>query len=256
MRGARWLVPPRRRGVEHLDAPGVDPRLVARSLRDVARANTLFGGTRAVLRELGRVLPTVAGTSEASLLDVGTGAGDIAAAAARAAARRGIRLRTIGVDIVALTGEGRPRTDAVVQGNAVALPFGTASVDLVVCSQLLHHFADDHAHALLRELDRVARHRVIVSDLRRHRVAAAGIWFASFALRFHPVSRHDGVMSVLRGFTREELEGLVRGAVGVSPDVRGHLGFRVTASWTPARPVAAVTAAATSVGASIAGTAA
>ena len=46
------LTPRRRRGREYLDEPGVDARVVRRSLADVARANALFGGTRAVLVEL------------------------------------------------------------------------------------------------------------------------------------------------------------------------------------------------------------
>ena len=53
---AGLLVPPRRRGMEFLDDPAVDPRVVRRSLHDVARSNTLFGGTRAVLTELRPVL--------------------------------------------------------------------------------------------------------------------------------------------------------------------------------------------------------
>src|SRR6476620_251031 len=73
------ITPPRRRGFEYLDAPGVDPRLVRRSLADVALANALFGGTRAVLLELGEVLPELSATS--TLLDVGSGVGDIAARA-------------------------------------------------------------------------------------------------------------------------------------------------------------------------------
>jgi hypothetical protein len=74
---------------------------------------------------------------------------------------------------------------------------------------------------------------VIVSDIRRSWLAAAGIWLASWPLRFHPVSRHDGVVSVLRGFTRAELGAVVAAAVGVTPRVRRHRGFRVTAAWTP-----------------------
>jgi len=87
---------------------------------------------------------------------------------------------------------------------------------------------------VLRELQRVARLRVIVSDLRRSWLAAAGIWLASFPLRFHPISRHDGVLSVLRGFTAAELSAHVVRATGTVPAVSRRLGWRVTASWTPA----------------------
>jgi len=227
------LTPPRRRGVEILDEPDVDPRLVTRSLADVALANTLFGGTRAVIRELRRVLPRL--PDGATLLDVGTGVGDIPARASAAAARRGVRLTTIGVDAAPeLAAESRGRTAASVCGDARALPFPTASIDVVTCSQVLHHFEDADARLVLREMDRVARVRAIVSDLRRSWLAAAGIWLASYPLGFHPVSRHDGVVSVMRGFTADELAAIVGGAVGRAPEVRRYLGWRLTASWEPA----------------------
>jgi hypothetical protein len=61
----------------------------------------------------------------------------------------------------------------------------------------------------------------------------AGFWLVSFPLGFHRVTRHDGVVSVSRGFTVEELAHLVMAATGVAPHVRRRLGFRLTARWTP-----------------------
>ncbi|HJR63438.1 MAG TPA: methyltransferase domain-containing protein [Gemmatimonadaceae bacterium] len=229
------LTPRRRRGAEFLDAPDVDARTVTRSLADVARSNVLFGGTSAVLAELSRTLSALP-LEHLTLLDVGTGLGDIPARARADCARHGITLTTFGVDgneVLARTAHcpGMP----TVRAHALALPFRDASVDIALCSQVLHHFEGDGAVALLRELDRVARRRVIVSDLRRSWIAAAGLWLASFPLRFHPVSRHDGVVSVLRGFTAAELRELVRRAVGAEADVRDRPAFRATASWSPSR---------------------
>jgi len=227
------LAPPRARGIEWLDDPSVDPAVRARSLADVARANALFGGTHAVLAELARALDRFPARS-ATLLDVGTGLGDIPRRAVALAARRGIALRAAGVELAeslarTASGEGF----AVACADARRLPFADASVDFVTCSQLLHHFEDADARVLLRELQRVARRRVIVSELRRSWMAAAGIWLASFPLRFHPVSRHDGVVSVMRGFRREELRALVRDAVARDAEVHDRLGFRTTATWSP-----------------------
>lgn len=228
------LVPRRRRGVEILDDPGVDAALRERSLRDVALANALFGGAGSALAALDEALRGLAG--EATLLDVGTGLGDIPARARRVAARRGLRLVTFGLDAAeALARAARARTDGALCGDALRLPVADGAVDVAVCSQLLHHFAEPEALIVLRELDRVARRRVVVSDLRRSWLAAAGIWLASFPLRFHPVSRHDGVVSVLRGFTARELSALVREATGREARVRRHPGFRLTASWIPSR---------------------
>jgi SAM-dependent methyltransferase len=226
------ITPPRRRGVEYLDAPNVDPRLVRRSLADVALANALFGGTRAVLLELEDVLPELSGT--ATLLDVGSGIGDIAARARDLAGRHRIDLALVTIDMAeTLASASRARTGNAVRGDATSLPFADRSVDVVMCSQTLHHFDDAGAARVLRELDRVARVRVIVSDLRRSWFAAAGLWVASFPLGFHPISRHDGIVSIMRGYTREELRGLVQSSTGTTPNVKRHMGWRVTATWCP-----------------------
>ena len=232
------LVPRRRRGVEFLDDPAVDPRLVRRSLHDVARSNLLFGGTGAVLAELRQTLGTCAQSPspsrELTLLDVGTGIGDIPHGAQHAARDFGVRLTTIGLDeSEVLAKDSRARTSESICGSALALPIPDRGVDIATCSQVLHHFADDDARQVIRELHRVARVRVIVSDIRRSWLAAGGIWLASFPLGFHPVSRHDGVVSVMRGFTATELSVIITGAVGRAPTVRRRIGFRITASWTP-----------------------
>jgi SAM-dependent methyltransferase len=222
----------RPRGVEILDAPDLDPHLGRRSLRDVALANTLFGGAGAVVGEISAMLPHL--PHHATLLDVGTGLGDIPARARVVARRAGITLDTVGLEAAEWVAIAcRPQTEMAVVGSALALPFADASIDIVTCSQVLHHFFDDDARQLVRELDRVARRRVIISEIRRTRVAAAGIWAASFLLGFHPVSRHDGVVSVMRGFTTGELRDAVRTAIGHDAVVRRRPGFRITATWTP-----------------------
>jgi SAM-dependent methyltransferase len=231
------LIPRRRHGKEYLDDPAINARLAPRSMADVARANTLFGGAHAVLAELDDAFTeALAGTPhpQLTLLDVGTGLGDIPARVRERAERRGITVHTVGLDtsnVLAIA--ARAAALPIVQADALALPMATQSVDIVTCSQVLHHFHGDDGARVLRELDRVARVRVVVSDIRRSWLAAAGIWLASWPLRFHPVSRHDGVVSVLRGFTGAELAAAVTAAVGAAPRVRRHRGFRITASWAP-----------------------
>ncbi len=228
------LTPRRRRGREYLDDPRINARVAERSMEDVARSNTLFGGAHAVLAELDDLFRPTFGAAAFSLLDVGTGLGDIPARVREHAKRRGVAVCTTGLDASeTLATAARDTALPVVRADARRLPIADRAFDVVLCSQLLHHFRREDGMTLLRELDRVARLRVIVSDIRRSWMAAAGIWLASWPLRFHPVSRHDGVVSVLRGFTSDELGTLVRAAVGVTPRVRRHRGFRVTASWAP-----------------------
>ena len=228
------LVPARRRGVEILDDPATDPALRARSIRDVARSNLLLGGARAVLAELSRLLPTLG--ASATLLDVGIGQADIPRKARARANAAGVALRTFGLDEAeSLVRAASDSLDGSLCGDARHLPVTDASIDVVTCSQLLHHFADDEIPAVLRELDRVAREWVVVADLRRSWLAACGFWLVSWPLGFHRVTRHDGFVSVLRGFTVDELARHVLAATGQRAEVRRRLGFRLTATWRPRR---------------------
>jgi ubiquinone/menaquinone biosynthesis C-methylase UbiE len=151
-----------------------------------------------------------------------------------------VALTTIGLDAAeCLLVSVRTRLTHTACGDALALPFASRSVDVVLCSQLLHHFDDADCVRLITELDRVARHRVIIADLRRSWIAASGFWMASFPLGFHAITRHDGFVSVMRGFTTAELGSLVERATGVLPVIHRRLGYRLTASWTPRPAVAA-----------------
>lgn len=219
-------------GHEVLDEPGVSASLVARSHSDIARANALFGGTRAVVARVRELAPRL--PQSPLIVDVGAGSGDILSAVCAALRETGRRPRPVAVDTArTLAPAVRLRGSHFICGSIFALPLPTACADLVIAAQVVHHFTADELPVVFGELNRIARQSVLVSDLRRSWVAAAGIWLTSFPLGFHPVSRHDGVVSVLRGFTAEELRHVVQSCTGADADVRNHLGWRVTAEWHP-----------------------
>jgi len=219
-------------GHEVLDEAGVSASLVARSHADIARANALFGGTRAVVARVRELAPRL--PQAPLIVDVGAGTGDILDAVCAVLRETGRRPRPVAVDTaLSLAPAVRLRGSYFICGSIFALPLPTACADLVIAAQVVHHFTPDALPQVFGELNRVARQSVLVSDLRRSWLAAAGLWATSFPLGFHPVSRHDGVVSVLRGFTAEELRDVVQTATGVCADVRSHLGWRVTAEWHP-----------------------
>lgn len=202
-------------------------------MADLIVSNALFGGRAAVVRAARAVRGSL--PRAPVVLDVGTGHAEIAASVRRALESDGLAPTAWGLDIEeSVARVGRRRLDGVLVGDVRRLPVKSAAADLVTCSQLLHHFEPDDARAVVAELHRASRGWVVISDLRRSWFAAAGFWLASLALGFHPVTRHDGVVSVLRGFTAEELAALVRDATGVTPRIRRGVFWRLTATW-PAR---------------------
>lgn len=229
------FTPRRRRGVEILDDPTTPDAIRLPAMEDVARANRLFGGTRvlvAALRDAARTLPR-----HATLLDVGTGVGDLAAQARRELASRDVTVDAFGVDLSeTMVRAARSRLAGAIVANGMHLPLADASADVVICSQVLHHFAEGDARHLIAELHRVARGWVIIADLRRSWLAAGGFYVASTVLHFHPVTRADGVTSVLRGFLPHELATMVESVTGQTPRIRAGAFWRVTATWRK-RPI-------------------
>ena len=87
----------------------------------------------------------------------------------------------------------------------------------------------DHRGAveLLRKLRRIARRAVIVNDLRRHRVPWAFIATVAHVTRRDPMFRHDAPLSVLRGFTVDELRAAGRDAGVTDPRVVRRWPYRL-----------------------------
>lgn len=223
-------------GTEALDDSGHCPPEVARAtLMDLAVSNTLLGGSRAAAFGLDRVLEATAFPHPLTLLDLGAGSGDVATYLVRHAARRDIALVPVALDLhrEAARRCHRARHAAVI-ADLAHLPLGARAVDIILASQLLHHFSRDAAAEIVRTMDRMARVGVIIADLRRHALAMAGFWTAAHLLGFHPVTRHDGVLSVRRGFSPRELGGVLA-AAGVTATVVKRPGYRLVAAWSTAR---------------------
>jgi hypothetical protein len=98
----------------------------------------------------------------------------------------------------------------LVQGDG--LPFHAHAVDIVASSLTLHHLEPEQAVAGLREMTMAARIAVVVNDLLRRRLSLGLVWLATRLLRCHPISRHDGPLSVRRSYSRAELRALAERA--------------------------------------------
>jgi len=221
-------------GIELLDDPAADDATVELSLANIARANWWFGGHAAVRFGLRRLLTTAPG-KPVTLLDVGTGLGDIPAMARRWGAGRGIDIRPIGLERHRAAARLATRGGlATVLADAGDLPMRDRSVDVVIASQLAHHLDPASCVALFRECDRVARTGVIIADLRPSRLAGAGFRLGGTVLGFDRITITDGITSLRRGFTPSALASVMARA-GIHGTVARRPGARIVAVWrTPA----------------------
>jgi SAM-dependent methyltransferase len=193
------------------------------NLRDIARANHLFGGINPIARILQR-------TDARSVLDVGCGAADVPKALLASANERGASLAITCLDrsdqMLAIAARDSPGLEFV-RGDAANLPFANDSFDVAMSSLTLHHLGEDEAVRMLRELRRVSRLTPIVCDLRRS--PAAYLAARAFAGLFSKsrLTRNDAPVSVLRAYTAPEALALAERAGWHNPRVRSEPWFRM-----------------------------
>lgn len=172
-----------------------------------------------------------------TLLDIGTGAGDLPPVAVRWGARRGMRVVPLALErspVGARLARGAGLPVAVADG--LVPPVRPASVDVVLLAMVLHHFAEEAAIALLRSAASLARVGVIVCDLERSRLAQALFPLGGWLLGLHRVTVDDGVTSLARGYTAGELAALCARAGLRGAAVARRPGWRVVATWATAHP--------------------
>jgi SAM-dependent methyltransferase len=225
-----FFTPRRRHDPELMDQPGLGPDEVAGAYHVLGRVNRHLGNLRALRRELRRFLDEETPAFPVTLLDAGSGSGDLPRALSDDLRRRaglpGARAVALDLDPTAL-GLALRNKLAAVRANGLRLPFADQSFDLVTAVKFAHHFHGPALSRLLAELSRVARRRVIVLDIRRSWLAYAGFLAWSRVFTANRLVRQDGLLSVLRGFTREELEALAAPLAGFRWDVRAHAPFQL-----------------------------
>lgn len=201
--------------VEWMDRKDCDPDRLENTYRHFARINQWISGWDAVYRRHIRPLLTPDRTTR--LLDVGSGGGDIAWSLHHLAGRDGFPLEVMGIDpdpralAFATRTRRRGETSGVTfrQARTEDLVREGARFHLVICNHVLHHLPPEGVADFMRELEEVATRRVICSDIERSRLGYLLFSIATAPFFRDSFIRADGLLSIRKSFTREELRGVL-----------------------------------------------
>ena len=169
------------------------------NLVDIIRLNRRFGGHEIIRKMLAGV---VAPAERFTVLDIGAASGDTARLIT--ASYPGATVVSLDLNRINLANAPSPK----LLGDAFGLPFRDGAFDFVFASLFLHHFTDAQVVELLAGFYRLSRRALLISDLERHILS---YWFLPATrpfLRWHPITVHDGPVSVRAAFTAEELRRL------------------------------------------------
>lgn len=195
---------------EAMDDPSLGTAKLGAVFRDLNRTNFILGGQRITLQAVSDLLTRFPRDSY-SIIDMGCGDGDLLRRLARNCRKARIKASFLGIDNSTAALELAVAKSAEFpeiqyrKASILELDYHKHSCDILLCTLTLHHFTDRDITALLQNFARMARLGVVIHDLQRNRLAY--YLFHVFSLIFikTKIAKQDGLISIRRGFLREEL---------------------------------------------------
>jgi SAM-dependent methyltransferase len=200
--------------LELLDQPSLDDLSAGESYRFMSKVNRYFGGTAAVRKFIQKYAKSGQVTR---ILDIGSGGCDIPAAVSDLLESGDQKLEFTCIESNPFAVRmARERLDAEKRTNIKLVDvdiFGyqpQEDYDFAIGSMFFHHLSKERIIDLLDRLKRFVSKGIFINDLHRSAINYAGCMAATaFSSE---VVRHDALLSIRKGFTREELELLLRQA--------------------------------------------
>jgi len=221
--------------LEHLDKGDYTPEEYEGCIVELQWVNEWLGDASALrdslLKEIAR-----AELKSFSVLDLGAGSGELLRVAAKWARETDRKASFVGLELNARSAksiieESREFPEiASVQADGFAIPFSPEAFDYVIQSLTLHHFDDEGAVRILREMNRVAKRGLFVIDLHRNPIAYFLYTTVGHLFLHNRLIREDGALSILRSFKPDELQAIAHQAELANVKVEKHFPSRLILS--------------------------
>lgn len=197
---------------EIMDDFGMEGEILRDALDKIARINQLLGGNRLTLEGVKKILKQFDRNQKITIVDVGCGNGDMLRALADYAEKNKLDFELIGIDANQFTVDYAKELSIsypTIQYRCEDIfdeQFAVLSYDIVLCTLTLHHFKEDEIIKLLQVFHQNARLGIVINDLHRSSISYRLFQALCFVFRLNTMSREDGLVSILRGFKKQELE--------------------------------------------------
>lgn len=178
------------------------------ALDKIASINKFLGGNKLTLQGVTKLINS---NNEVTIVDVGCGNGDMLRTLADFGLKNNYKFNLIGIDANAFTinyatklSEGYPnisyRCEDIFSAN-----FSELRYDIALCTLTLHHFKNNEINNLLQTFKKNVKIGIVINDLHRSVVAYRLFQLVCTFFRLNKMSRADGLISILRGFKKQEL---------------------------------------------------
>lgn len=182
------------------------------ALRHLRRLNKIFAAPGPTVSGVEKLWNSMGRPGRLTILDVGAGSGDVNHKLLHWAKKQGIDMQ---ITLVDLTEEACEEARQLFQdeprvrvqcSDLTALP--DAAADIVTGSQFIHHFEGDQLVDMVNHMLRASRYGVVINDIHRHTVSYKAVWITTRLISRNRYIRHDGPLSVAKGFTDQDWQEL------------------------------------------------
>lgn len=215
---------------ELMDDFSIGGDLLRDTLDKLENINRWLGGNKGTLRGLKRILKNHPKEQEVFIVDIGCGHGDILRDIANFGRKKGYNLRLLGVDAnptaIAYAKELSKQYSEInfKTEDIFSKEFKNRTFDVVLATLFLHHFKEMQLVSFLKQAINQSKKGIVVNDLHRHKLAYYLFMLLSVFIR-NKMIIEDGLTSVLRGFTRKELE-VISQKINVKAQISWKWAFR------------------------------
>lgn len=182
------------------------------NLDEIAKINRVLGGNIVTLKGVTSLLKkdTITGKT-VTIIDIGCGNGDMLRDLSDLATKKGWKFHLIGVDANEYTITYAKKLSTSYKNieyyhlNIFSNQFEALNYDIAVSTLTLHHFKNKELLQLMTTVSEKASIGIVINDLHRSIIAYRLFQMISFVFRLSKVSSNDGLVSILRGFKKQEL---------------------------------------------------
>lgn len=181
------------------------------TLDQIANINRLLGGNKITLGGVQQLLAKVPKSEDIVIADLGCGNGDMLRMLSDYAVKNEWNFRLIGVDANPDTIRYARELSALypnisyIAKDIFDADFEKMQYDIALCTLTLHHFKEAEVMRLMEILKKRANIGIVINDLHRNALAYRLFQLVGFVFRLPPMPKNDGLISILRGFKKEEL---------------------------------------------------
>lgn len=201
---------------ELMDSPGLPVELLHKNLTELDIMNRYLGGHTISLEGIKSLMSDK--DKKYHIVDLGCGSGDVLRFVARWARKNQYSVKLTGVDLnddaikyLVVQSAEYPEITGIAANYEDYLAIGN-DIDIIHCGLFCHHLNDKKLVQLFRYLKTSSTRGIVINDLQRNPLAYYLVWLLTRLLNGTALSKHDGPVSVLRGFKRNEMESLIQQA--------------------------------------------